>query len=169
MSARWHGRSMRWFAYRMGLRAARTQTTEAERSCLSRHGIGRRHVVVIGVAYGVSARVLRRAMDRDGVLTGIDTRRSGLVAESVERLIMQKEIGKVSHGRFVLEERPSAEVAAGWTMPVDLLLIDGDHRWQGIDTDWRAWSPLVTPGGLVAVHDSRPMPGRPVLESVRYT
>ncbi len=169
MSATWKGRSMRWLAYRLGFQEARTQITEAERACLARHGLGRRNVVVIGVAYGVSLRELRRAMDPSGTLTGIDTRRVRPVGASVERLIMLKEVAKVPHGRFVLEQRPSAEVATGWTGPVDLLLIDGDHSWQGIDTDWHAWSPLVVPGGIVAVHDSRPMPGRPALDSIRYT
>ncbi|MDE3154712.1 MAG: class I SAM-dependent methyltransferase [Acidobacteriota bacterium] len=165
----WRREPVKWFAYRLGLKEARTQTTEAERACLSRHALGRRNVVVIGVAYGVSSRVLRRAMHRGGTLTGIDTRRPGPVTESVERLIMLKEVGKVPYGHFVLEQRPSAEVAAGWTTPIDFLFIDGDHSWTGIDTDWRSWSPLVVRGGLVGVHDSREMPGRPVLDSVRYT
>jgi predicted O-methyltransferase YrrM len=162
-------RMARWLAYRLGLQEAHTQITEAEQICLARQALGRREVIVIGVAYGVSSRTLRRAMDPAGTLTGIDVHRPGAVSEQVQRLIMLKEVGKVPHGRFVLEQRPSAEVAAGWTTPIDFLFIDGDHTWEGIDADWRNWSPFVTVGGIVALHDSRQMPGRPLLDSARYT
>jgi predicted O-methyltransferase YrrM len=37
--------------------------------------------------------------------------------------------------------------------PFDLLLIDGDHSYEGVKQDWEMYSPLVSPGGLVAFHD----------------
>jgi predicted O-methyltransferase YrrM len=40
--------------------------------------------------------------------------------------------------------------------PVDLLFIDGDHRYQGVNRDWELYSPLVRKGGLVAFHDILP-------------
>ena len=36
---------------------------------------------------------------------------------------------------------------------VDLLFLDGDHRYTSVLTDWLLYSPLVRPGGLVAFHD----------------
>ena len=36
---------------------------------------------------------------------------------------------------------------------VDLLLIDGDHTYEGVKADWEIYSPLVGIGGLVAFHD----------------
>ena len=44
--------------------------------------------------------------------------------------------------------------------PVDLLFIDGDHTADGVRTDWVLWSPLVRPGGLIALHDTVPNPPR---------
>lgn len=38
--------------------------------------------------------------------------------------------------------------------PIDLLFLDGDHTYDGVAEDWRLWSPLVRPGGLVAFHDT---------------
>lgn len=38
--------------------------------------------------------------------------------------------------------------------PIDFLFIDGDHTPEGVTSDWRLWSPLVRPGGLVGFHDS---------------
>ncbi len=37
--------------------------------------------------------------------------------------------------------------------PLDLLLIDGDHSYEGAKADWQRWSPLVARDGVVAFHD----------------
>lgn len=34
-----------------------------------------------------------------------------------------------------------------------LLIIDGDHSQSGVYADWERYSPLVTPGGIIALHD----------------
>jgi len=36
---------------------------------------------------------------------------------------------------------------------IDLLFIDGDHTYVGVQKDWEMYSPLVRPGGLVVFHD----------------
>jgi predicted O-methyltransferase YrrM len=61
----------------------------------------------------------------------------------------------------------SAVVARYWTTPIGFLFIDGGH---GADEEWadyRNWSPLVAPGGTLAIHDVFPDPadgGRPPYE-----
>lgn len=40
--------------------------------------------------------------------------------------------------------------------PVDFLFLDGDHSYQGVKQDHETFSPLVRPGGLVALHDIHP-------------
>jgi cephalosporin hydroxylase len=42
---------------------------------------------------------------------------------------------------------------------VDLLLVDGDHTYEGVKQDFADYSPLVRSGGLVAFHDI--VPGGP--------
>jgi predicted O-methyltransferase YrrM len=37
--------------------------------------------------------------------------------------------------------------------PLDFLLIDGDHTYDGVRRDFEDYGPLVRPGGLVAFHD----------------
>lgn len=37
--------------------------------------------------------------------------------------------------------------------PLDFLFIDGDHTYEGVKTDFAMYSPLVTPGGIIAFHD----------------
>ncbi len=52
--------------------------------------------------------------------------------------------------------------------PVDVLFIDGDHRYEGVKADFEAYSPLVRPGGLVAFHDIVPDPGQEGMEVNRF-
>jgi predicted O-methyltransferase YrrM len=37
--------------------------------------------------------------------------------------------------------------------PVDFLFIDGDHSYEGVRSDYENFSPLVRPGGMIALHD----------------
>lgn len=42
--------------------------------------------------------------------------------------------------------------------PVDLLLIDGDHTYEGVRKDFEMYSPLVGNGSIIAFHDIVPGP-----------
>ncbi|MDE3154709.1 MAG: class I SAM-dependent methyltransferase [Acidobacteriota bacterium] len=160
---------MHWLGHRLGLARARTQTTEAERRCLAQHARGRRSLVEIGVMHGVGTRLLREVMHPDGTLAAIDPFPPGRLGISFERLVARREAAQVPRGRVIFDRRPSRDVAAGWTAPVDFLFIDGDHSRAGIEADWQGWRRFIPVGGLIALHDSRAVPGHPVLDSVRYT
>lgn len=47
----------------------------------------------------------------------------------------------------------SSRHAATWKEPIELLFIDGDHRYRGIVADIRSWSRFVVPGGVMVFHD----------------
>lgn len=51
-----------------------------------------------------------------------------------------------------IRERTAALTPNG----VDVLFIDGDHSYDGVSGDFRMYSPLVAPGGIVAFHDILP-------------
>jgi len=55
--------------------------------------------------------------------------------------------------------KPSLEVAASFDRPVELLFIDGDHSYEAVLADFRAWFPMVLTGGVVAFHDTIGWPG----------
>jgi predicted O-methyltransferase YrrM len=40
--------------------------------------------------------------------------------------------------------------------PIDVLFIDGDHSYAGVQADHELYGPLVRPGGLIAFHDIVP-------------
>ena len=44
-------------------------------------------------------------------------------------------------------------VAAHWSMPLGLVLIDGGHSAKSADADFTGWSEHIAPGGLLAIHD----------------
>lgn len=49
----------------------------------------------------------------------------------------------------------SSEVfAAGWTKPVGLLWIDGDHRYEGVRRDFDCWEPHLTSDATIAFDDA---------------
>jgi predicted O-methyltransferase YrrM len=162
----------RWW---LGLAAAETQTTEAERDCLARHAAGRRRLAEIGVWHGVTTSRLRRVMAPDGVLLAIDPFPPGRLRFSTQRVIARRTVGRVGGGQIVwlrltgvtAAAAPQARLLGG----IDFLFIDGDHSYEGLRGDWEAWSPLIAPGGCVALHDSRSTPRRPIDDagSVIYT
>ncbi|MGH8988027.1 MAG: class I SAM-dependent methyltransferase [Acidimicrobiales bacterium] len=61
----------------------------------------------------------------------------------------------------------SATVATYWATPLDFCFIDGGHGEEPAWADFRGWAPLVSIGGLLAIHDVFPDPadgGRPPYE-----
>ena len=108
-------------------------------------------------------------------LWAVDPYQVGRLGVSFPRLIARGEVQEVENGSVRWVETSGAEAAKVWSREgrpgPDFMFIDGDHSWEGISADWEAWSPLVAPGGRIALHDSRSTPERPIDDagSVRFT
>lgn len=48
----------------------------------------------------------------------------------------------------------SRDAARGWSRPIRLLWIDGDHTYAGCKEDFDLFSPFLAAGGVVAFHDT---------------
>jgi predicted O-methyltransferase YrrM len=48
----------------------------------------------------------------------------------------------------------SRDVAAEWNRPIRLLWIDGDHSYRGCKEDFDLFSPYLSEGAVIALHDS---------------
>ena len=62
---------------------------------------------------------------------------------------------------------PSPLVAAAWRTPLGFLFIDGGHGHEPAWADYRGWTPWLSVGGILAIHDVFPDPadgGRPPYE-----
>ncbi|HEX6465017.1 MAG TPA: class I SAM-dependent methyltransferase [Vicinamibacterales bacterium] len=56
--------------------------------------------------------------------------------------------------RVTIVRRYSSDAAKDWTLPIDLLFIDGDHSYDGVKRDWDLFAPHVREFGLVVFHDT---------------
>jgi len=161
--------------WRLRLAEATTQTTRAERDVLARHAEGRKRLVEVGVWHGVTTKRLRAAMAPDGELWAIDPYERGRLYVSFPQLIAHREVASVENGKVRWLRAIGAEAARVFREqgggPAELLFVDGDHSWDGIRTDWEAWSDLMAIGGVVCLHDSRSTKERPIDDagSVRFT
>ena len=63
----------------------------------------------------------------------------------------------------------SATVARHWSTPLSFLFIDGGHGKEPAANDYRLWTPHVSVGGSLVIHDVFPDPadgGRPPYEDI---
>ncbi|HLJ96165.1 MAG TPA: class I SAM-dependent methyltransferase [Gemmataceae bacterium] len=153
----------------LGLTPATTQTTVNEQDCLVRHAAGRKRLVEIGVWHGFNSRRLREVMAPDGVLFAVDPFPIGRFRFNPQFLVARGEVHAVRNGcvrwmRMTGVEAGQAFRAHG-EEPVDFIFIDGDHSYEGLRGDWQIWSELLACGGIMALHDSRSTPERPIDEA----
>jgi predicted O-methyltransferase YrrM len=123
------------------------------------------NVLEIGTARGGTLFLLSRVASADARLASIDlpggdfgggydrVRVPLLKALSRERQTL-KLLRADSHDSRTLDD------ARRWFegRPLDCLLVDGDHHFEGVRRDFLMYGPLVRPGGVIAIHDI--VPGR---------
>src|SRR5580704_2433590 len=104
----------------LGLRPALAQHTATEHAAFRKWAAGRRRVVEIGVAEGVSALALREGMAEDATLYLIDPfHLSRVPALNFIRRVAQRTVGGSSRGRVVWIERFSQEAVREWKESID--------------------------------------------------
>jgi len=166
---------LHYLRWSVGLASAETQTTPTERDALARWVAGRQCVIEIGVWHGVTTRRLREAMAADGVLFAIDPYPVGRLGVSFQQRIARAEVAAVRNGEVRWVRQTGADAARTLADElrgkVEFAFVDGDHTYDGLAGDWNSWTPLIAPGGIVALHDSRPTADRPIHDvgSVRFT
>ena len=140
----------------LGLRPALAQHTAAEHAAFVRWATGRRSLVEIGVAEGVSALALREGMAEDGTLYLIDPfHLSRTPTLNFTKRAARRAVETHRRGKVIWIEKFSQDAARTWNDPIDLLLIDGDHAEAAVERDWNDWSRFVQPGGVAIFHDAR--------------
>jgi predicted O-methyltransferase YrrM len=156
-------RRLRALAVGAGVVAPRTVHSDGEAALLADLARGRRRVVQIGVSEGASATLLCAVLDPGAELHLIDpfvrqpnARREGAAATE---WATRRVVGRAARGgdgpRVQWHVDFSANVADRWTLPIDLVSIDGDQSEIGVTKDWDLWHPFVVEGGAVLFHDAR--------------
>jgi predicted O-methyltransferase YrrM len=140
----------------LGLRPALAQHTALEHDAFGRWATGRKSLVEIGVAEGVSALALRANMADDATLYLVDPfHLSRYPTLNFMKRTAQRVVGTHLRGKAIWIEKFSQDAVQTWNRPIDLLLIDGDHVESAVERDWNDWSRFVVPGGVAIFHDAR--------------
>jgi len=152
-----------WVA--LGIVGAKAQHTKGEADALRRWASGRSAIVEIGVAEGASAAVLLSSMSSGGNLWLVDPfhlSRNPLfnTGQWAARRTVAGESGSTDT-KIHFVQMHSEKAVRGWSHPLDLLFIDGDHSYDSVLADWNAWSPFLVSDGLVAFHDAVRVLGHP--------
>lgn len=143
-------------SYLLGLEPAETQVTLKERECLKKYSKGKKNLIEIGVFEGATTRTLAAQLDKSARLYAIDPFLTGRLGVCWGRIVAKQEIKKSSHAQQVsLIEKYSHEALADIPAAPDFMFIDGDHSLEGIKRDWSDWSSEVSPGGIIALHDTK--------------
>ncbi len=133
---------------------------------LRRHGrrAGLRTVMEIGTRHGGSLYLWSRLADPRASLISVDfhprvndadaVRQLGAIVVSSQRLHC---VRRDSHDRATLVDVSGALLGG----KLDLLFIDGDHRYDGARQDFEMYSPLVRSGGVIVFHDIVENPEHP--------
>jgi hypothetical protein len=50
----------------------------------------------------------------------------------------------------------ASDVAGGWSTPIDMLFMDGDQSYAAVRAAYDDWSPFLSEGAMLAVHNSQP-------------
>src|SRR3954454_24054693 len=140
----------------------RAAHSDGEAALLAELARGRRRVVEIGVGEGAPPIVLCDALARGAELHLVDpfagrpnARREGAGAtEWATRRVVER-AARTTGPRVQWHVDFSASVAERWTLPLDLVAIDGDHSEIGVTKDWELWHQFVVEGGAVLFHDAR--------------
>jgi len=59
-----------------------------------------------------------------------------------------------SHPSLCFERLTSQELAKSWNNQIDILLIDGDHKYEQVKFDYNTFLPFVKKGGFIVLHDT---------------
>lgn len=157
---------LRALAVGTGVIPPRTMHSEPERELLVGLARDARRVVEIGVYEGSSAVALARVMGPGQELHLIDPFGHhpsalpsgwGATERATRRVVARA--ARPEGPRVVWHVAFSHDVAPDWTLPIDLLFVDGDHAEDAVRRDWDDWHGFVAPGGHVLFHDARD--GRP--------
>lgn len=109
-------------------------------------------IVEIGAEFGMSASLFCWFAPHTAKIYSIDLFPGDLLQVHTDNL---KRAGFAGRSKQI--QGDSAQIGFGWQLgKIDLLFIDGDHSYNGVQRDIAAWIPHVKVNGVVIFHDAAP-------------
>lgn len=110
-------------------------------------------IVDLGVDYGFSS--FTWAREGVGTVYGVDSFEGDPEAGFRDTFdLVQSQAEKLNLTNLRLIKGYFSDVAATWTDPIDILHIDGRHRYEDVKEDYANWSKFVRAGGVILLHDT---------------
>jgi|SRR5215471_1863091 len=133
---------------------------ESELTWLATQALRHQYIVEFGVFHGRSARVLADHLPQHGKVWAVDPWKSDYRYEDGSRVPMNFYVmpyfihnlkDHIDAGRVI----PVREFSYNFSLPfkVDMVFIDGDHRYETVKKDIKKAFELLRPGGLICGHD----------------
>ncbi len=141
----------------LGVVGPETQTSVAERDCISRYSVNKKRAAEIGVWHGVTTCRIAESLTPDGLVYAVDNYAVGRLGISFQYAVARRNTSKWRNKiQFVRHtgQQAAALLKERFQPALDLIFIDGDHSYEGLRADWEAWTPLLGCDGVVALHDS---------------
>lgn len=143
----------------LGVDEAATQVTERELAVLVQHAAASQTIVEIGVFEGKTSVALAKASP--GTVYGIDPFFGGRLGLAWGEVIARANRRRHHLRNLEFIKALSHDAAPRFDRAVDMIFIDADHSYKGLQQDWTDWTPKVRSGGIIALHDVHLAPNSP--------
>jgi len=110
----------------------------------------------IGTAAGGTAFLWTRVAEEDALVILVDREMDFSRRAAFRRFARGRQRVVCIAGESRAARTLAAVGAALAGAALDVLFIDGDHRYEGVTADLACYAPLVRPGGIIAFHDVVP-------------
>lgn len=122
------------------------------------HQVQPRVIVDLGVDFGFSTIALARP--NIGMVYGVDWFKGDSCAgyRDTEQECRQN-LAESGVTNVEIIRSDFSALAARWSLPIDILHIDGDHAYPNVQRDFDEWSMHVLRGGVIMLHDTKSFAG----------
>lgn len=110
-----------------------------------------RRLLEIGTHTGGTLWLWSQIADDEALILSVDDRSYGQLRRPALR--PRQTLAYLEADSHDPKTRSWVEQTLGYRHQLDFLFIDGDHSYDGVKADFEDYSPLVRPGGIVALHD----------------
>jgi predicted O-methyltransferase YrrM len=134
-----------------------SQMNQMEREVLKRYADGKTRALEVGTYMGVSANIIAKVLDPTGILYCVDPFLDRKGSRNPGLAIAERDLNRngIIHRVSILKGY-SSDMNIQLQIPDDLdfIFIDGDHRYEGLENDWKIVKSKLRVDGIVCLHDT---------------